>query len=293
MTTITHTYVINLERRPDKKKHMEQQFELTRGLNPHFFVAVDGTNPDDLSKYDFKIPNWYDPSTGKSMTNGEIGCALSHYAVWKQIVDNVEAGIYPDNCKVLILEDDVVFLDDFQKKLLEYTSALELNYDMLYVHRKPLNLAAEKKLSPHINAIQKSYWACAYILTYAGAKKLINSNYLHNLIPVDEFLPAMYGCQIFGYERLYESSEKIKCYAVNPNLLTLTNDAFGESETYHSAPFLTYQPFKFDDNKEFLLIYIGPTSCANYQTVNNDHHRGDSYKRFRPIANCMAFRIYG
>lgn len=266
---IDKTYVINLVRRKDKREHMEKEFKKLKenGTDLHhiFFDAIDGNNDGMLSQYKFNIPNWFDPNSGKAMTNGEVGCALSHYLVWKDIITSVENKSLPENCKILIVEDDVIFPNDFLEKLDQYTSEINITYDMLYIHRKPLNLQEETKLSTHINIIRKSYWTCGYILTYSGTKKLVSANYLDNLIPVDEFLPIMYGCNVFGFEKLYEQYEKIKCYAICPNLLKLTSSAFCDSETFHSQPFLSNEYYRFDNGKEFVIIYIGPIIGHSYE----------------------------
>lgn len=278
---INRTYIVNLKRREDKKNHMENEFVKLQSkninLNHVFFEAVDGNDPQLSSKFKFKIPNWFDPMSGKVMTNGEVGCALSHYSIWQEIIKEVENNNLNSDCKVLIVEDDVIFLDNFLTKLEEYTTKeTKLMYDMLYVHRKPLNLQAEVKISPHINSVKKSYWTCGYILTYTGAKKLVAANYLDNLIPVDEFLPIMYGCRIFGFEKLFESCEKLDCYAVCPSLLKLTNNAFYDSETFHSQPFLKNDYYKFDVDKEFTVVYCGPRF-------------GNSYRRF--VQYCQLYGI--
>lgn len=268
---ISKTYIINLDRRTDKKKHMEKEMnKLKRAnifINPIFFRAIDGSDPNVLSQYKYHIPNWFDPNSGKGMTNGEVGCALSHYLVWKEFVESVNNKDLPEDSRILIVEDDVIFPMDFMTKLELYTKETSIVYDMLYIHRKPLSLTNETKISVHINRARRSYWTCGYILTYIGAKKLINANYLDNLIPVDEFLPIMYGCHINGYEKLFADCEKIECYAICPNLLKLTSNAFNDSETFHSLPNQQNDKFIFDDNKEFTIIYIGPT-------------KGDSFNRF-------------
>lgn len=263
---ITKTYVINLERRQDKRKHMEQEFlrlaEKNIDLHHCFFNAIDGNSA--LADYKFQIPNWFDPNSGKSMTNGEVGCALSHYLIWKDIVDLVEAKKLSADCKVLILEDDVIFLDNFHDLTTQCHINCRIPYDMLYLHRKPLDAENETFILPYLKSIKKSYWACAYLLTYNGAKKLINAKFLDNLIPVDEFLPAMHGCKIFGFEKYYEQYEKVLCYAFSPNLLKLKSTAFNESETYHSEPYTQQTNFYKFDNKQFITIYIGPTTHDSY-----------------------------
>ncbi len=281
---IDKTFIINLARRGDKKKHMENEIYRLQNsginLNHEFFDAIDGNNTAVLSSYDFSIPNWTDPNSGKAMTAGEVGCALSHYLVWKKIVQLVDEQKLSRNCRVLILEDDIILPDDFMDKLKLYTSETESEYDMLYIHRKPFNLVSETKISTHINLAKRSYWTCAYILTYNGAKKLTNANYLNNLIPVDEFVPIMYGCNIAGFEKFFEKYEKIVCYAVCPNLVKLTGNAFNDSETFHSEPIVESDNYKFVDlngqEKTFVLIYIGPT-------------KGNSFTRF--IQYCKLYGI--
>ena len=269
---INKIYIVNLERCQDKKKHMQQQMDkfisLYGNINYKFFKAIDGKNDSRLSQYKFNIPNWHDPNTGLAITKGEVGCSLSHYSIWKKIVDQVENGKLSNDCQILILEDDVIFLDNFMTKFTEYKNEIKSDYDMLYLHRKPLDFENEIKLSPHINKPNKSYWACAYILTYSGAKKLMESKYLDNLIPVDEYLPIMYGCNIMGYEKLYEKYEKLKCFAVCPNLLKLNGNAFEFSETFHSDPYISLDNYEYEDvdnnKKNFVLLYIGEDKTPSF-----------------------------
>lgn len=263
---IDKVYIINLERCKEKKNNMEKQVSKLN-LNYKFFKAIDGTNDEDLSKYNYKIPNWTDPNSGKPMTRGEIGCALSHYNVWLDINKSIKNGELSENCKVLILEDDVIFLDNFIEDYEKYTKGLK--YDMLYLHRKALNEENETPLKEfnHIYNIRKNYWLCAYVLTYEGVKKLINANYLENLIPADEFVPIMYGTNVMGFEKYYKQYPKLECYAIKPSLLKLNGNAFEESETFHSYPI--NDKFIFDNNKEFKLIYIGKTEGSNYERFKN------------------------
>lgn len=269
---INKTYVINLERRSDKKNQMEKQM-LNFSLNHCFFRAIDATNgfsPTDMPNHLIRVENWTDPNTNKAITNGEIGCALSHYKVWSDIIDLVESKQYGSDANFLILEDDVLLPADFGSKLEVYFTEVyntNLDYDMIYVHRKALDYATEINHSQNIRLANKSYWCCAYILTYNGAKKLVGTNYLSKLIPVDEYLPIMYGCRVFGYEQNYSEYSKIKCYAF-PNLLQLVDNAFLDSDTFHTEAY----DKKFDN---FYIYYVGPTN-------------GDSYARFISFCN-----IYG
>lgn len=265
---IDKTYIINLSRRSDKRLNMENEVKkFGERLNHIFFMAIDGNNEENLNNYNFKIANWFDPSSGKSMTRGEIGCALSHYNVWKDIILSVENGTLKENCKVLILEDDVIIPDNFLELLDEYTQNINIDYECLYVHRKPLNLNSEIKISEHIHQSKRSYWACGYILTYDGAIKLVNTNYLQYLIPVDEYLPIMYDSHAYGYETYFKKYDKLICYAIYPNLLKLNSNAFYDSETFHSNTYHINDPIIFNHDKEFIVIYLGIKKGNSYDRL--------------------------
>jgi collagen beta-1,O-galactosyltransferase len=48
-----------------------------------------------------------DPFTKRPLKLGEIGCFLSHYKVWNDVVEN-------NYERVVVLEDDVVFEPSFR-----------------------------------------------------------------------------------------------------------------------------------------------------------------------------------
>ena len=70
---------------------------------------------------------------------------------------------------------------------------------MLYLGRKAIENDKETKIHKNIVEARYSYWTCGYILTLNGAKKLIESNYLNNMIPDDEFLSLMFNS--FPYQK--------------------------------------------------------------------------------------------
>lgn len=61
------------------------------------------------------------------MTHGEIGCFLSHYYIWKEIVETGSE-------LVMVLEDDVRFEPYFRQKvshLLKEAEQLKLEWDLM------------------------------------------------------------------------------------------------------------------------------------------------------------------
>lgn len=105
---------INLERRQDRmKRFIERAKEsgLQNEFDVQIFSAIDGKN---ISQHTPGIELMQPPVLGvKAAPNvpkglfrtGVVGCALSHYNVWKQLVNDSEHEWY------VVCEDDAVFCD--------------------------------------------------------------------------------------------------------------------------------------------------------------------------------------
>ena len=63
-----------------------------------------------------------------------------------------------------------------------------------YLGRKQVNPEEEAAVEglPHLVVASYSYWTLAYVLSLAGARKLLASQPLRRMLPVDEFLPIMF-----------------------------------------------------------------------------------------------------
>lgn len=63
-----------------------------------------------------------------------------------------------------------------------------------YLGRKQVNPEEEVAVEglPGLVVAGYSYWTLAYTLSLAGARKLLASQPLHRMLPVDEFLPVMF-----------------------------------------------------------------------------------------------------
>ena len=67
--------------------------------------------------------------TNRPMTFGEVGCFLSHYFIWLKIIAE-------DWEKILILEDDIDFEDNFRHDLIRTLREVENadpEWDLVYV----------------------------------------------------------------------------------------------------------------------------------------------------------------
>ena len=186
------TYVVNLKRRADRRQRIEAL--LPAFLEPEFTTdwegPLDGKDlaADALAEYGlfpWKINSdnsWWN----RPLKKGEIGCAISHLKCW-------ELAVARGDRSFLVLEDDVLFVDGFVERLQDGLARLErfdANWDLVYLGRVPLEPG--RRVIDGI--VQPGYSHCTYgyALTSAGAGKLLSAGLQDALIPVDEFLPAMY-----------------------------------------------------------------------------------------------------
>jgi GR25 family glycosyltransferase involved in LPS biosynthesis len=95
-------YIINLKRDVSKRENMISQFDHYGITNFEFIEAVDGRCIKDISKLynDLRARKIF-----RSLTRGEIGCALSHIKTYKKIIEKNE--------RAIILEDDVIITKQF------------------------------------------------------------------------------------------------------------------------------------------------------------------------------------
>uniref|UniRef100_A0A915MNU0 Protein kinase domain-containing protein n=1 Tax=Meloidogyne javanica TaxID=6303 RepID=A0A915MNU0_MELJA len=198
-------YLINLARRPERLNKMAQILRLV-GMKFERFEAVDGQNltKRQLDSLNF-LPGYLDPHQRRPMKLGEIGCFLSHYKVWKDVVAN---GF-----------DRAIVLNKMVQDLMKTRE----DWDFIYFGRK-INKGGNPEFfvlgHSHLSTISYSYWTIGYAISLSGAKKLIEADPLNNLLTLDEFLPIMYSQhpnQIWS--RFFEDKEKLNAFAVYPLIL--------------------------------------------------------------------------
>ncbi|XP_062870204.1 probable inactive glycosyltransferase 25 family member 3 [Trichomycterus rosablanca] len=250
-------YLINLRRRPDRRERMLWSlYELE--INAKVVDAVDGAA---LNSSDIKIlgvdllPGYNDPFSGRTLTKGEVGCFLSHYYIWKEMV-----ALQLD--KALVFEDDVRFQGNFKRRLMQLMDEVErteLDWDIIYLGRKQVNPGEEKPVESVKNLVVAgySYWTLSYVISLQGAQKLINAEPITKMLPVDEFLPIMYD---------KHPNEEYKSHFLNRNL-----------QAFSASPLLV-QPCHYAGDPEWV-------SDTETSTVwDNDNIRTDwreSYKNLK------------
>ena len=119
---------VNMDSRPEKWKYHLEQCKNAQVPNVERFSAIVGSSFDMGSQYIQKLFLFTQNFVGNNKnTNGIVGCALSHYDLWKQVVELDQP--------MLILEDDVTFQPHFIDRLGFFLNILEekTNWDVLFL----------------------------------------------------------------------------------------------------------------------------------------------------------------
>lgn len=193
--------------------------------NVIIFNAIDGNV--DLNNYKYTaMENFVNPCTNAQLRVGEIGCSLSHYFVWKFICENQIS-------EALILEDDTVFLLDFNKELNLLLSS-NLNYDLFFFNRNKVNKNINETIVDNKYVkMSYSYNTNAYLIKNKAASVLCSTNFIDNIMPVDEFLPIIYD-KMYPHEKFKNKinpSQYLDSYCL---LYDVSNQKNRSSQINHS-----------------------------------------------------------
>lgn len=185
MATAPEVIVISLTRAAERRAAVAE--ELGRhAIDFRFFDAIDGATLD-------ATPPEYDRKQrmkryGLDLTAGELGCFLSHRAVWRECVASQR--------HVLVLEDDFRIAGDLLGALDEISSITEpWDFIRLCGDRVVRRIAVPIRLfgpSCIAEELSDSMLTTAYLVSPAGAEKLIRESEKFYL-PVDNFMEMRYA----------------------------------------------------------------------------------------------------
>ncbi|XP_029512995.2 procollagen galactosyltransferase 2-like [Oncorhynchus nerka] len=213
-------YLINLRRRQDRRDRMLYSLNELE-IDVKVVDAIDGgaLNSSDIKILGVDIlPGYYDPFSRRTLTKGEVGCFLSHYYIWKEMVDQ-------QMDKALIFEDDVRFQANFKRRvlrLMEEVEMVELDWDIIYLGRKQVTPGDKEEVVENVRNLvvaDYSYWTLSYAISLQGAQKLLNAEPLSKMLPVDEFLPIMYDKHINEDYKSHFANRNLQAFSTRPLLV--------------------------------------------------------------------------
>jgi GR25 family glycosyltransferase involved in LPS biosynthesis len=162
--------VVNLEKREDRRDQIKNTFNNLNFENYSFFKAVDGKSiPLTIEIKNLFIGNDF------GSRKGVIGCALSHYIIWSNL-------IMENNCDYyIVFEDDLSLTDNFIENFNKCKNFVEVNkdsVDLLFLGFHTYeNISYNLSYSNiEFNDINRNLYVggtFGYIISKNGAKKMI------------------------------------------------------------------------------------------------------------------------
>ncbi|MEV6236735.1 glycosyltransferase family 25 protein [Lentzea sp. NPDC051838] len=188
-------YVINLPRRQDRRAWIQRSLppELPVTFASDWADLFDGRKltQTGLEASGYKLFPWQIESDNewwnRPLKYGEVGCSLAHLACWR------DALLHGTEPYTVVLEDDAVLPDNFLAGLLDGLEDLarnELHFDLLYLGRFPLEPSHDAR--PGFVVPGYSHCTFGYLVTRNALDLLLAAELEHAIVPVDEFLPALY-----------------------------------------------------------------------------------------------------
>ncbi len=192
--------VVNLKRSKDRRSYMLQQLD-TYGVRYQFFPAVDGKTltPQQRACYseEESIKHYY------SLSDGEIGCALSHLQIYEKMVAE-------DIAELLILEDDAVIKKEFFPIIFQRAQWAPADWKILHFSSNEIRL---NTLPYYSIDFQKRYRLYRYIDFYKDANCYIVNNETARWL-INEGYPI----HLAADELMARAYKVLRCYTIAPSI---------------------------------------------------------------------------
>ncbi len=214
-------FLINLDRHPDRLASAQSQL-VRAGIDFERVPAVDGSalSPSErraaVSRFRAVLAH------GRLYTPGQIGCTLSHHAIYRRMVaENIPAA--------LIFEDDIVLSPAFPNSLAAAQSAADVTKRQVFLFSDGTN----EPISGDGHAfVRSAFGDCseAYLITLPAARELLRVN-----SPMAVSLDSWSRFAARGHIELYRASPA-----------TASQD---------TATFSSHVPGLFRPNNKFLRLF--------------------------------------
>lgn len=217
-----HIFVINLAKDRARRESIENQLG-DLGVSFEFITGVYGASLSEGERKAHYRPAKAFRRCGRPLTPSEIGCALSHVHVYRQIIDR-------NLPLALILEDDVIVTHSTVPVLSEIASLVNTRRPevlLLSPAQSASNGHGERTTtSGHVLApFASGYFTSSYIVTNWAARAL-----LRELYPVGDVADCW---------RRLERYRVVDLFVVSPTLIEQDQETFGSSTT---ADYWSQQP---------------------------------------------------
>lgn len=297
VTTSSIIKIVNLKHREDRKKIMIERLD-TAGFSDKEYEFVDAVYGKELSMSSKHNMGLYKLFEGNDFGSrcGFIGCALSHYGLWLELLKDTTNDYY------IIMEDDVILCDGYK----QHISSMENHFkekDILYhgytmfKKNREINkgiydyafslLHDEAQKTASIHPLNKSIYIggiFGYSINKNGAQKLVD--YIH-----------MHGIK-HGIDYVMKIVNTLECYETQPNLcISLWNEDNTDYDTdiqkYHdSIDFSLYE----NNHLQFIknnFIFVKTIDQIGYDLYHKKYNLKELAMKAVDDKKCVAFNTLG
>jgi glycosyl transferase family 25 len=167
--TVAKIYVINLTHHRKRRDFIQAQLDAL-GLQFEWIDAIDGHQLKDheiTENYDSRLAH---EITGRALSSGEIGCALSHLSIYRKMIE--QSIPY-----AIIFEDDALlgskFPDIFEHMEKQIDPREEAITLLTRAHKYTAWFSKKIDKSHQLVSVVEAWDAHGYLVTLAAARKLV------------------------------------------------------------------------------------------------------------------------
>ena len=202
-------YIVNLKKDKNRRENIIREVEKQNLTNYEIIDAVDGNklNQNELDVATFRNKKHVNPWNSK-MSPTQIGCALSHIKVYENFI-KTEFEV------ALILEDDAIFVRDFDnnlKQLILKNFKFRKQILLLSELKEFYGKALDSEDNYEIVNVSNAFFTHAYMINKEAARSIISFNY-----------PVKTIADNFVFFKIYCN---IKITGLNPYLLDQDKKSF-------------------------------------------------------------------
>lgn len=203
MNLIYPVFVINLKKDIERLTAMNTLMD-GYGLAYNRFEAISGKNMKDA-----EIEKYVNPFCSKLFcNNGIIGCAMSHYMLWKQLCDD------DNNENYIIFEDDITEIKvEYLSKICTYIDKENFQFDFINLYCAGY-LCQQNEIIKIDNTIGLCYTPfplgmVGYIISKQGAQQMIKI--------IEKYKIINHIDQMIAYYKVF--ADDFRYFTTNPNIV--------------------------------------------------------------------------
>lgn len=239
---ISKIFVINLKKRPKRLISFNSKYNLN--IPYEVFYAIDGSilnlskliNENIIGEIGIASLNKNKRSFHYELTNiNAIGCFLSHYYLWKQIIN-----IKGDN--FIIFEDDTIFNEISLREINYRISTIPNDWDIYLLSDNKL-CYSKIKINKNIFKVNRFFLTNAYIINKKGINKILN---LNNVFPINQQIDSYLSELAQDFNLNIYIHDNYKYYKQSQDFITDIQD--NSDNLYFDRCLISYPSYNNNEN---------------------------------------------